>query len=467
MDRASTSNTPRATLRTQRSLNIQHSALSTQHLIMIPSPLLLKLLCVWLLSAIVVSFWPAAEFAWQMGSLFFLLIIIADMWMVYITVPPSVKRSIPGSLPVGIWHDVKLRFSSVNRASIEVEIFDHHPAEVEIRDLPQVIKIPSNGWLEAHYAIRPIKRGELYFAGTDVRLTSPLHLWQKRKKVEAPDTIRVYPNFAAITGYALLATDNRLSQMGILRRQRRGEGLDFHQLREYRQGDSLRSIDWKATARTIKLITREYQDERDQQVMFLIDCGRRMSAQDGELSHFDHALNAVLLLAYVGLRQGDAVGLMTMSGEPRYSAPRKSAATVNVILNTLYDLQPSLMTSDYYRAALELGARLRKRALVVMISNLRDEDDHTLVPALKLLSRKHLVLFASLREKILTEAINHPVEDLDDAITHASAVQYLRMRTASFRRLEHHGALCLDVEPEKLPVMLVNRYLEIKRGGAL
>jgi uncharacterized protein (DUF58 family) len=279
--------------------------------------------------------------------------------------------------------------------------------------------------------------------------------------------LRVYPNFAALSGYALLATDHRLSDVGILQRRRRGEGMDFDQLRAYREGDSLRKIDWKATQRLNKLISRDYQDERDQQIVFLVDCGRRMRARDDECSHFDHALDATLLLAYVGLRQGDSVGLMTMSGEDRFVAPQRSREMVNRILNTVYDLQPGLLTSDYYRAAVALSKRVRKRALVVIISNLRDEDDDTLVPALRLLQRHHLVLFASLREKALDDAVLQPVRDFESALTHAAAVEHRAQRDQAFQRLKLGNVVCLDVPPQKLAVSLVNQYLDVKRSGRM
>ena len=200
--------------------------------------------------------------------------------------------------------------------------------------------------------------------------------------------------------------------------------------------------------------------------MFVIDCGRRLASRDGELSHFDHVLNAALLLAYVSLRQGDAVGFLTMSGESHFMAPRKSAAVVNFMLNRLYDLQPSLLTTDYYNAALDLMRRVRKRSLVVMLSNLRDEDDDMIAPALRLLCRRHLVLFASLRENILSRAMTARVDSFDRALTYSSAAEYLHTRELAFRRLERGGALCLDVEPQQLPLALVNRYLEINAKAA-
>lgn len=143
------------------------------------------------------------------------------------------------------------------------------------------------------------------------------------------------------------------------------------------------------------------------------------------------------------------------------------STVVNLMLNRLYDLQPSLLTSDYYNAALDLMRRVRKRALVVILSNLRDEDDDTLAPALRLLSRRHLVLFASLRENILSRALTARVDSFDRALTYAATADYLRSRELAFRRLERGGALCLDVEPQQLPLALVNRYLEIKREGRL
>jgi len=192
-----------------------------------------------------------------------------------------------------------------------------------------------------------------------------------------------------------------------------------------------------------------------------------MRAADGDLSHFDHTLNALLLLSYVALRQGDAVGLMTFSGDGRWLAPRKGAAAVNLVLNTVYDLQPSLQAPDYSNAATEFIVRQRKRALVVLVTNVRDEDTDDLMPALHLLRKRHLVLLASLKEGIVDEALAAPVSGFDDALEHAAAQEYLSYRHETHRALEHQGVLTLDVRPDQLPVGLVNRYLQIKASGML
>jgi uncharacterized protein (DUF58 family) len=434
---------------------------------MVPSALLVRLAVLWLLAAIAASIWTELSNAWILLSALIGIVALGDLVAAARRIRVEARRILPASAPLYVWIDVRLHVTNRDRIRLSCLVFDHYPTECSLEGLPRDLDVPAGGWAEFSYRLRPSSRGDLHFGPVELRLNSPIRLWQRRVRIGEPSLLRVYPNFAALTRYALFAIDNRLSQMGILQRRRRGEGLDFDQLREYREGDGQRKIDWKASQRMQKLISREYQDERDQQVVFLVDCGRRMRAKDDDCSHFDHALDATLLLAYVSLRQGDAVGLMTMSGEHLWLAPRKSQAMVNHILNQVYGLQPGLLTSDYYQAAVGLSKRLKKRALVVLISNLRDEDDDTLLPALRLLQKRHLVLFASLRERALDETARASVNDFEDALTHAAAVEYRLRRDAAFRRLKQGNVVCLDVPPQRLAVALVNQYLDVKRSGQL
>jgi uncharacterized protein (DUF58 family) len=191
-----------------------------------------------------------------------------------------------------------------------------------------------------------------------------------------------------------------------------------------------------------------------------------MMTRDATLSHFDEVLTAVLLLAYVALRQGDAAGLMTFAdSEPRFVPPRKSRSTLNVFLDTLYDAQPTLRPPDYHAAAVELSRRLKRRSLVVVLSNLRDEDEETLFPALALLKRKHLVLFANLRESALDRVRAEPVKDLEGALRYAAGAMYERDRASTTRRVQATGTILMESLPEQLAVSLVNRYLDLKRSG--
>ncbi len=434
---------------------------------LLPSRRLLAALAILLAAGIIASVFPVLLPVWNALLLVLAALALTDAALVLRAPSPAGRRAVAGSLSLGVAQEVSLRLANQGRSRISMAVHDHHPAALEAELLPQHVDLAPGRWAELRYRVRPLRRGDFRFGGIELRLASRLGLWEATRYVGEENVVRVYPNFRAIARYALLATDNRLSQIGVLQTRRRGEGLEFEQLREYRQGDSLRSIDWKATSRTTRLIAREYQDERDQRILLLIDCGRRMGAKDGELSHFDHVLNAALLLAHVGLRQGDAVGILAMSGEPRWLAPRKSVATIHAILNRVYDLEPTPLTSDYQWAAQEVMRRLSRRSLVVILTNLRDEDDDAILPALKLLQTRHLVVLASLREAILSRALSTRIDSFDRAVTHAATADYLRMRERAFQRLAGAGAICLDVEPQMLAISLVNRYLELKRSGRL
>lgn len=435
--------------------------------LLIPSRRMLALWGLVLGIALLASIWPTLRWIW-LGALALTLVGLAiDAWQLWTLALPDVSRKHARALALGVDSDISLMIDNAGPHALQLTVCDHTPQHTEVHGMPQQLTLPAQRKAELRYRLRPVQRGELAFGPVELRVSSPLGLWQLRCAAAEPGRVRVYPNFTALARYALLATDHRLSQLGVLRRRRRGEGMDFHQMREYREGDTPRQIDWKASARMRRLVSREYRDERDQQILLLLDCGRRMHARDGELSHLDHALNAALLLAHVALRQGDAVGMLTFGGSERYVPPRKSQLSLNALLAGVYDLQATLHQPDYYQAAVRLMQLQRKRSLVVLISNLRDEDDDTLLPAISLLRQRHLVVLASLRERILDDALMAPVDSLDHALTHAATAQYLEQRRRSFARLEQSRIPCLDVEPQALPIALVNRYTDLKRRGAI
>ncbi|UVL39268.1 DUF58 domain-containing protein [Pseudomonas sp. B21-040] len=379
---------------------------------------------------------------------------------------PRVHRHMPGSLALGRWSEVRLDIEHAFAQPLNVQLFDHVPPGLSFENLPLSVELQPGLQSQIGYRLRPLKRGHFSFEHCEISLPSPLGLWSDKRLLNVIDNTRVYPDFARLYGGELLAVDNWISQLGVRQRQRRGLGLEFHQLREFREGDSLRQIDWKATARQRTPIAREYQDERDQQIIFMLDCGRRMRSQDGELAHFDHALNACLLLSYIALRQGDAVGLSTFASDhPRYLAPVKGTGQLNVLLNSVYDLDSTQRPADYQAAATQLLARQKRRALVVLVTNLRDEDDEELLTAVKRLSKQHRVLVASLREDLLDNLRHAPVQTLPEALAYCGTVDYLNARAELHERLSAHGVPVVDARPSELGAALVTRYLSEKKAG--
>ncbi|MDI2140928.1 MULTISPECIES: DUF58 domain-containing protein [unclassified Pseudomonas] len=381
---------------------------------------------------------------------------------------PRVRRQMPGSLALGRWGEVRLEIEHDFAQPLNIQLYDHVPDGLNVENLPLNVVLQPGQRSLIGYRLRPLKRGHFTFETCELNLPSPLGLWSGKRLINITDHTRVYPDFARLYGGQLLGVDNWLSQLGIRQRQRRGQGMEFHQLREFREGDSLRQIDWKATARHRTPIAREYEDERDQQIVFMLDCGRQMRSQDGELSHFDHALNACLLLSYVALRQGDAVGLFTFaSDQPRYVAPVKGAGQLKVLLNGAYDLDSTRHSADYSAAVNQLLARQKRRALVVLVTNVRDKDDEELLKAVRQLSQKHRVLVASLREFTLEDVRHSQVQTIEQALEYCATVDYLNVRSTLHEKLNAQGVQVIDVPPSELSTDVISRYLSWKKSGAL
>ena len=437
-----------------------------------PAPLLIALFVLWGLSGFAVLFAGVPLWAWQvMGGVVCAFALLDALWLRR-RPTPQVLREISEALPLGIERNVGLRIES--RVRQRVDVFDLHPSGWPMQGLPQSLALTAGTAASFSYRLRPIHRGDAVFDGVQLRLHSPLRLWRQSRLAGAPQWVRVYPNFAPLTRFALFSAEQASRLVGAHLKRRRGEGTDFNQMREYRTGDSLRQIDWKATSRSRKLFSREYQDEKNQQLLLMLDTGRRMMAREpatanagGELAHFDHVLNAALVVSYLALRQGDAVGLLAAGGQSRWSAPKRGMATIDALLRASSDLQPQPVATDYLAAATELSLRQRRRSLVMLVTNVRDEDIEDLLAAVRLLQKRHLVCVASLREGALDEALDAEVHDLPGALRAGAVARYLEERSAAHEALRSHKVMVLDVASEDLPAALVERYLAVKRQGLL
>ena len=399
---------------------------------------------------------------------------LALSWRAWQSQPLQIVRRLPKAFALGAPTVLSLTLVNEGRRAWLVTVFDEVDPQLDFHGLPQTLTVPPGARAELRYTATPRQRGLAQMGATQLRWRSQWGCFEVGQRLGQPSTLRVYPNFAAVAGYDWLAGDRRLAQIGIKTYAQRGQGTDFRQLTEYRRGHEVRNIDWKATLHQRKPIVREFQDDRDQRVFFLLDCGRRMRAEEGEGahgdSHFDQALNALMLLSHVALADGDEVGAMTFGnppGEQRYFAPRKSGATLNALMNRLHDLQPSASHSDYLLAAQQAMRQQPKRALVILLTNFRDEDSSELMPAVRLLRRRHLVLVASLRERVLREMSEQPLRQAIDATQVAAAHLFEQSRHDAFAQTLGRDALSLDVEPRHLAVALVNRYHAVKRAKLL
>jgi uncharacterized protein (DUF58 family) len=406
---------------------------------------------------------------------FGLLWTVIDLWLTrraWRAEPLRWTRTLPDAFALGVQRTIDGTLTNTGTRRWRVAFFDHADPDLDPQGLPVSADLRANAEAQLRYTVQPRRRGRIAFEPADVRVQSLGRSLELQWRIGAQETRPVFPNFASVSRYAWLATDRRLADIGIKTQVQRGEGTDFKQLAEYRPGDSIRHIDWKATLKRSHPIVRQFQDERDQCVIFLIDCGRRMRADEGTVhgSHFDEALNATMLLAHVALKDGDQVGAVTFGTAPEHKrsfAPRKGLATLAALTAVLHDIQPEATHSDYLMAARDLMRVHSKRALIVVLTNFRDEDAPELDAALKLLRSRHLVLLASLRERVLREMTEQPLHQSRHAVEVAGAHLFAQARRDAFRRLAERDALMVDAEPERLAVELVNRYRAVKRAGLL
>ena len=437
-------------------------------LVMRPAPPLLWLLFGWTVLGVLVSLaWLPLD-AWLACGGGIALLALVDGWRLRRMPSPTLQREVAPVMPLGPPARVALRLRGAAKRVQHLRLHDLHPGGWAVQGMPRALSLQPAGELQLDYVVTPDARGQFRFEGCHALLRSPWQGWTSRRTIGAPSTVRVYPNFASLAELARLSVELASRSVGARLQRRRGEGTEFQELRDYRVGDSLRKIDWKATARNSRLISREYREERNQQVVLMLDCGRRMLAQDDQLAHFDHVLNASLALASIALREGDAVGMLACSGQQqRWLPPQQGSGGMDMLLGAGYDLQALPLATDYLAAASALQAHQRRRALVVLISNVRDEDDAELRMAVSMLARRHLVMLVSLRELALDRAAGEPGDELETSIRSASAMHYLAERERVHEALRREGVNTLDVSCSELSGALIERYLSVKRSNRL
>ncbi len=432
-----------------------------------PSLWLLGALLVWVLLGVAAAIWPAATALWLYGGGALALLSVLDILFLALARPVVIERNLPGKFALGSEAEVELTVRNRGWFRLWLRVFDGLPVAAETQEMPWSGVVPGRGFVRISYSVRMLERGLWRFEPAYLLRGSFLRLWLLHGRAGPSQECRVYPNFEPTVRYALLALAHQESQMGIQLKNLRGVSREFLQLRDYQEGDALSQIDWKATSRRLSLISREYREQRDQNVVVLVDSGRRMRAMDGELAQFDHCLNAVLLVAFIALRQGDHVGILGFGGTDRFLPPVKGTHAMPTLLNHLYDYRTTALPSDYSSAAEQLMVRQRRRSLVLIVTNLRSEDAGDLIPAIRILQRRHLVILASLREQSVDGILRRPVQHLEDALLYGASVRYLEERRGLLETLRARGVVTVDAVAATLPVALSNAYLQVKRSGKL
>jgi uncharacterized protein (DUF58 family) len=331
------------------------------------------------------------------------------------------------------------------------------------------VVVPPRGRALAATTIRPSRRGRFTPTEVVLRVEGPLGLAARQGRRRLPGVLRVYPPFDSRDEAELRVNKARILEVGLRSAQGRGGGTEFDSLREYGVDDEFRRIDWAATARSGKPIVRTYRAERNQTVLLLLDGGRTMAGRVADVPRLDHAMDAVMMLTSLATRLGDRAGLVAFDREVRaVVGPGHARDQLSRVTEAMYQLQPLLVESDYRGAFAETLARFRRRAMLVVLTELAEQAvSETLLPALPLIARDHLVVVASVADpEVRGWALATPVEP-SAAYRKAAAVAALADRRRTVARLRGLGAVVVDAPPGRLAPDLADAYLRVKATGQL
>jgi uncharacterized protein (DUF58 family) len=408
--------------------------------------------------------WPELVLLVGAADLAIVAVAIADLWSLPKAGALAVERSTLRIASLRQRHPVELTVSNLTRREFHVRVRDDLAQELEATPDEFVRHLPARSRTTLHYDLRATRRGSFTLDQVYVEVRSRLGMWKRYLTYPVASTLYVYPDMQQLSEYAMLARTNRLSLMGVRRTRKVGQDNDFERLRDYTPDDNYKHIDWRSTARRSKLTVKDYQTSQSQRIMFLLDCGRMMTNEAAGLSLLDHALNAMLMLGFVALQQGDSVGLICFSDEIHtYVPPRGGMSQMNRLLHASFNRFPRLVESRYDQAFLYLSSHCKKRSLVVLVTNLIDEvNSHQVERYLTALVGRHLPLGVLLRDHRLFDAADQPHPQGPDLFRAAAAAEILTWRHQVLTDLQHKGVLSLDVFPEQMTAPLVNRYLEIK-----
>ncbi len=381
----------------------------------------------------------------------------------------DVRRVVPSRFAMGDTDEVALELENRSDLPLSLEVHDEAPdALVALGEDPRG-EVPPQGRARMTYPVEARQRGAHPFGRVVLRVGGGLGLLRRQLAFSPGDVARVYPRFRGVDDYRLLAMIDQRDEVVRRPRRLRGAGTDFESLRPYVAGEDLRSVDWKASARRGALTCRNMQVEKGQQLAALIDVGRLMGETVGDQPRIEHAMNAAVMLAYVAQTRGDAFGAICFSNRiESVLPPIRGASIMPRVLECLYNVQLRPVESDYWQVIAEAMSALRRRSLVIMLTDVLDAAGSAgLINNLARAARRHLVLCVVMTDPRVAETARSTPDGSEGAWRKAAACDLLRRRRLALEHMRSRGILVLETAPEHLSIHLVQRYLEIRQAGRL
>ncbi|HEY8228138.1 MAG TPA: DUF58 domain-containing protein [Pyrinomonadaceae bacterium] len=416
--------------------------------------------------------WGRSWLQWLVILYDVLLLLLATIDARTSRLPDSIHftRSFSGRFAVGAETDVSIQALNHSNRSITLIVKDEYPPQMILRGIRKArLRVDAQNSTTLVYALTPPKRGRFQFGHTAVRFLSRLRLAWCQMMVNSPEIVKVYPNMRRAREAELKALGARSVVSSHRKTSWRGEGREFESMRDYVRGDELRHISWTATARRGKLTTRQYQIERDQTILIALDAGRLMTARIEQETKLDSAVHATLALMSAAARAGDNAGLMVFGRRIiNYLPPSRGRDHIDAALEALHGVEPEMIEPSYARAFEFVSANSKRRSLVVLLTDLVDEEgSKELLTSLNLLRPRHLPLVVTIADRDLKAVVRQTPSTVRELFTQSVAEEIIHHREAALRMVESQGGLALDVTAAALAPALLQTYLRVKERGLL
>lgn len=403
------------------------------------------------------------------ANLVLLVVVLVDVALAVDPARLEVTRDLPPVLVLRSTGELTWRLRNATERSVRVALADELAPSLRATTRRLRGRIPAGATLRSTITLQPSRRGRFAIRTLVVRVEGPLGLGARQRRLDRPDLLRVHPAFPSRQDAELRINKARILEVGLRSAKGRGGGTEFDQIREYGVDDEVRRIDWAATARAGKAMVRTYRAERNQNVLLLLDNGRVMAGQVAGVPRVEHAMDALMCLTTVATRLGDRCGLVAFDRTVRAVLPARAGRDqLGRVADAMFDLEPALAESDYRGAFTQALARFRRRSLIVLFTDLVEQAvGESLLPALPLLVRHHIVLVAAVRDPdVVRWATDRPVGSTE-AYRAAAATMALAERDRATARLRGMGAVVIDAPPGQLAPRLADAYLDLKARGGL
>ena len=381
----------------------------------------------------------------------------------------QVQRTLPEKLSNGDQNDVLIDVINNYGFKLKLRLIDELPIQWQQRDFEIVGQLDPGAHKQFRYQVRPTERGEYHFGNLNAFSYTPIGLCGRRRVFDASAMVPNYPSFLQLKKYEFVAFSNRLKFFGLKKIRRIGQTMEFEQIKDYVSGDDIRNINWKASAKKSALMVNQYQDEKSQPVYSVIDKGRVMMMPFEGLSLLDYAINATLVISSIALRKQDKAGMFSFSRkvEDRVLAKKKQSQ-MNLILDSLYNLETDFAESDFSRLYVDVKRHLKQRSLLLLYTNFETLDAlYRQLPYLQALNKKHLLVVIFFQNTELAEFASRTAQTTQEIFEKTIAEKFLYEKRLIVNELHKHGIHSILTAPENLTVNTINKYLEIKARGLI